>query len=95
MRIRILIFLSIPDPGVKKATYPASGSATLVANLQYLLLSILPLNCERHFSGGRRLCAESVYLYVVFSMDIVKENHVGRFKLLGEGIYIVTVMLYV
>ncbi len=28
-RIRILIFLPIPDPGIKKAPDPGSGSATL------------------------------------------------------------------
>jgi hypothetical protein len=33
-RIRILIFLPIPDPGVKKAPDPGSRSATLMIGLQ-------------------------------------------------------------
>jgi hypothetical protein len=44
-RIRILIFLPIPDPGVKKAPDPGSGSATLL-NSGSCFFTLQMISCE-------------------------------------------------
>ncbi len=40
-QIRILIYLSIPDPGVKKAPDPVYGSATLLPTLRYVFVGMV------------------------------------------------------
>jgi hypothetical protein len=88
-RSRIRILTPIPDPGVKKAQDPGSGSTTLIANQctvisnRYPLLRqlhywsrILPMNCVTELPRKTQLCLSGVSTYFEGSYSLLHCNFI-------------------